>query len=169
MNLHYLIFEHLASKLPLSNSRFNIGQKKFRAWLAKHFCTIGMNVNLEKGASIPLEMVIGNNSGIGVNCMVQGPIEIGNDVMMGPEVLIFTTNHGFRDKSKCMIQQGHEAPKKVVIGDDVWIGQRVIILPGTTIPNGVVCGAGAVISSKCVIEPYSIVAGNPAKIIGYRK
>ena len=169
MNIYYYIYQYFGKKLPLSNSRINIGQKKLRVWLAKHFCSIGENVNIEQNATIPIGMTIGDNSGVGVNCMLQGPIEIGNNVMMGPEVIVFTTNHAFRDKSIPMILQGHEEPKKVIINNDVWIGQRTIILPGVEIPDGVVCGAGTVLSAKCAIEPYSIVAGNPARIVGYRK
>ena len=55
---------------------------------------------------------------------------------------------------------------EVIIGDRVWIGYRAIVLPGVTIGEGAVVGAGAVVTRD--VSPYTIVAGNPAKVIGER-
>lgn len=57
-------------------------------------------------------------------------------------------------------------PKPVVVGNDVWIGRSAIVLPGVTIGHGAVVGAGAVVTKS--VEPYAIVAGNPARLIRYR-
>jgi acetyltransferase-like isoleucine patch superfamily enzyme len=59
-----------------------------------------------------------------------------------------------------------ESNGPVEIGNDVWIGSHVIILSGVSIGNGAVIGAGAVITSD--VADYSISAGNPARLIGYR-
>ena len=56
--------------------------------------------------------------------------------------------------------------KPVIIGDDVWIGGRVIILPGVTIGNGAIVGAGAVVTRD--VPEYAIVGGVPAKVIKMR-
>ncbi len=87
--------------------------------------------------------------------------------MMGPEVLIYTQNHDFSRTDITMDQQGWADEKPVVIEDDVWIGSRVIILPGVTIGKGSVIGASAVVTKS--VPPYSVVAGNPAKIVKTRK
>ena len=59
------------------------------------------------------------------------------------------------------------APKEpVYIGDDVWIGARVIILPGRKIGEGVIIGAGAVVTKD--VPDYAVVGGNPAKVIKFR-
>lgn len=64
-------------------------------------------------------------------------------------------------------KDGHPASKgSTKIGNDVWIGYRAIILSGVTICDGVVIGAGAVVTSD--VPPYAIVVGNPAKIVRYR-
>ncbi len=55
----------------------------------------------------------------------------------------------------------------MVIGNDVWIGHRVIILPGVHIADGTVIGAGAIVTKNT--EPYSVVGGNPAHVIKYRE
>ena len=65
-----------------------------------------------------------------------------------------------------MIEQGNDETKPVTIGNDVWIGRRVIILPGVTISDGCVIGAGAVVTKD--MPAYSIVGGVPAKVIKSR-
>jgi maltose O-acetyltransferase len=93
-------------------------------------------------------------------------VEIGNDVMIAQGVLIISYNHGY-DKRSIPMNKQREATKKIVINNDVWIGARAIILPGVTINKGAIVGAGAVVTKD--VEPYSIVGGNPAKIIKYRR
>ena len=65
-----------------------------------------------------------------------------------------------------MMEQGSTEPAPVVIGDDVWIGRRAIIMPGVRIGNGCVIGAGAVVTKD--VPPYCVVGGVPAKIIKKR-
>jgi maltose O-acetyltransferase len=129
---------------------------------------MGTQVNIERGAYFGTgeQMSIGDHSGIGVNCQVVGPITIGRDVMMGPDVIILTQNHETRDLSRPMRGQGALPRKPVVIHDDVWIGTRVIILPGVTIGRGAIIGAGAVVTRD--VPPFAIVGGNPARVIKYR-
>ena len=87
--------------------------------------------------------------------------------MMGPDVVIMTNSHNFERIDIPMNIQGSAVPKKVVIGNDVWIGTRAIILPGTTIGNGAIIGAGAVVTKD--VPEYGIVGGVPAKLIRNRK
>ena len=65
-----------------------------------------------------------------------------------------------------MNQQGFQSEEPVVIGDDVWISDRVIILPGVKIGNGVIIAAGAIVTKD--VLPFAIVGGNPAKVIKSR-
>lgn len=109
---------------------------------------------------------IGSGSGLGVNCLVHGPLEIGNKVMMGPDVVILTHTHNIDRTDIPMGDQGSRVAK-VTIGNDVWIGMRTIIMPGVKIGNGAVIGAGAVVTKD--VPDYAIVGGVPAKIIKYRK
>lgn len=131
--------------------------------------TCGQNVNIESMASFGngKGISIGDNSGIGVNCGVSGPLKIGDNVMMGPDVIILTQNHDTSRTDIPMIQQFNFKRVGVVIEDDVWIGTRCIILPGVQIGKGVVVGAGAVVTKD--VEPFTIVGGNPARIIKRRK
>jgi maltose O-acetyltransferase len=109
---------------------------------------------------------IGDNSGIGVDCRVPHNIRIGNDVMMGPDVLIFRRNHSFDDVDIPMRLQGYKDTLPVVIEDDVWLGARVIILPGIRIGKGAIIGAGAVVTKD--VPPYAVCAGNPATVKRFR-
>jgi len=100
---------------------------------------------------------IGNNSAIGSNSFIQGAggITIGDDVIMGPNVYIYTLNHNYKDNSKLIRLQGEE-PKPVVIEDDCWIGSNSIILPGVRIRSRTVIAAGSIVSKdtigNCVIS-----------------
>lgn len=86
---------------------------------------------------------------------------------MGPDCIALTQNHAFDRVDIPMIQQGLQEEKKINIGNDVWIGQRVIILPGVTIGDGAIIGAGSVVTKN--VNDYDIVAGNPARVIRNRK
>ena len=166
--IYRLLYTIIGKWMPLSNSKFNVGQKKIRYYFAKHFVdSIGKNVNVEKGASFPYSVKIGDNSGLGVRCEINGPVEIGNNVMMGPDVIIYTQNHAFIQKDVLIREQKYLPTQKVVIGDDVWIGRHVIILPGVHIGKGAVIGAGAVVAKD--IPEYAIAVGNPVVIKGFRK
>jgi len=85
---------------------------------------------------------------------------------MGPVVISLTSDHGFNLTNVPMIKQPSLPPRKVTVGTDVWIGTRAIMFSGVTIGNGVIIGAGAVVTKD--IPDYAISAGNPARIIHFR-
>ena len=161
-----------AKHLPATNNTLWISRciQKIRLLIARNvFDYCGKNVNIEKGADFGTGsgIRIGDNSGLGVNCSVRGPLEIGKNVMMGPDVIIMTSSHNVDSTSIPMNQQGSLPKQKVVICDDVWIGTRVIILPGIKVGTGSIIGAGAVVTKD--VPDYAIVGGVPAKIIKFRK
>lgn len=162
--LYNLIAKHLA---PSGSRIFFLGKylRRFCGKLILNKC--GRQVNIEKGSYFNSECELGDYSGIGINCILDGKVIIGNHVMMGPYCLIYTRNHSFNDTSITMDKQGFQEVKPVVIGDDVWLGGRCIILPGRHIGNGAIIGAGSVVTQD--VEEYSIVAGNPAKKVKSRK
>ena len=156
--------------LPPSDMPGGIIWRKMRYMTCRSlFAKCGSNVNVESKAFFHSgrHISIGDNSGIGVNCNLDGKVTIGKNVMMGPDVVAIARNHEFSQTTLPMIQQGYEEERPITIGDDVWIGTRVIILSGVSIGSGVVIGAGAVVTKD--IPDWSIAAGNPARIIGSRK
>lgn len=128
----------------------------------------GKDINIEKGAYFGdgLQLEVGDNSGLGINCLVIGPVKIGSDVMIGPDVVVLTRNHRFDRTDIPMRCQEDVEPQPVVVGDDVWIGARAILLPGIRIGDGAIVGAGAVVTKD--VPPYAVVAGNPARIVRSR-
>lgn len=167
--LLFLLYIFFAKYLPVTNNKYLKIFRKIRRLIASPlFDYSGKNINVETGANFGLGrgISIGNNSGLGVNCNVRGPLEIGSDVMMGPNVRVITHIHNFDRTDIPMRDQGGRF-QKVSIGNDVWIGANVIILPGVSIGNGVIIGAGAVVTKN--IPDFAIIGGVPAKIIRFRK
>ncbi len=161
-------YYNVAIKLPGSYDKGGKFARKLRYNSAKHFIAyVGENVNFEKGAMITSTMEVGDRSGVGINAKIHGKVIIGKDVMMGPECIIYTSNHAFDRTDIPMNQQGRTKEKPVIIGNDVWIGGRVIILPGVNIGNGAIIGAGSVVTKD--VPDFAIVAGNPATVKKYRQ
>ena len=110
---------------------------------------------------------MGNNSSIGpysyIGC--SGYIEIGDNVMISPRVSIYSENHNFDDIHLPMIDQG-VTRSFVKIEDDCWIAANSVILAGVVIGKGSVVAAGSIVTKD--VPPYSVVAGNPARIVKSR-
>lgn len=111
---------------------------------------------------------IGNNVGINHYCFigVRGDIEIGDNVIFGPRVNIFSENHNF-DNLDIPIKHQGVTKNKTIVGNDVWIGANVSIMSGVKIGDGCVIAAGAVVTKD--LPEYSIAGGVPAKVIKNRK
>jgi acetyltransferase-like isoleucine patch superfamily enzyme len=124
------------------------------------FCT---GVIAQKGTGIK----IGNRTGINSRAYLggQGGITIGDDVIFGPNVQVFSENHNFSDLTINIKDQGVKR-QAVNIGNNCWLGAGSTILAGVVIGNGCVIAAGSVVTKS--IPENSIVAGVPAKIIKSR-
>ncbi len=157
----------IAKNLPQSYLKINRVSFALRNWCARNICErCGKAINVGKGAVFSSKLVIGDNSGIGDRCELLGRVSIGNNVLMAPEVIIYTRNHNFSDRNKTILEQGTGAEQPVFIADDVWIGRRAMILPGVNIGEGAVIAAGAVVVKD--VPPYAVVGGVPARVIKYR-
>jgi len=107
---------------------------------------------------------IGENSLIGEYNVIrgQGGVRIGDRVYTSPMVQIVAVNHIFDDLARPFVQQGITA-QGITIEDDVWIGSGAIVTDGVTVGKGAVVAAGSVVTRN--VEPYTIVAGAPARLI----
>ena len=114
----------------------------------------------------PFHSDYGKNISVGKNVFInsgccfqdQGGIDIGNGCLIGQQVVIATLNHGFAPEDRQNL-----IPKKVTIGNNVWIGAHATILPGVTIGDNAIIGAGAVVTKD--VPKNAVVCGVPAKII----
>ena len=164
--IYFVLYKLTASWLPISQ-RMPVAKKMRTAWAKKIIASCGKDVNVEKNALFSPELKIGDHSGVGIDCEIYGPVTIGDYVMMGPEVVIYTSGHKFDQTDVPMMMQGSTEPKPVVIGNDVWIGRRAMIMPGVTIGDGCVIAAGAVVTKD--VAPYSVVGGVPARVLKSRR
>lgn len=102
----------------------------------------------------------------GLTIWGEGRVGIGNNFHSGVDVWIFTANHDY-DHGNCIpYDNQRNVIKDVIIEDNVWIGSRVTILPGTRIEEGAIIQAAAVVVSD--IPKYAVAGGNPAQVFKYR-
>lgn len=160
-----ILYEVAAKHLPNTYTPL-VGKaaKRIRYALARGFVDfIGLDVVIEKNARIASSLRIGAYSGIGVNALIDAEVTIGEYVMMGPDVVIYTHNHKHEMDGTPFCTQGYEERKPVVIGNNVWIGTRCVILPGVHIGDNVVVGAGSVVTKD--IPSCVLAAGSPARVV----
>ena len=144
--------------------------------LSKKGIIIGDNFSIHKNSIIECTgvinhlgegLTIGNNVGIAQNCFIQvrGEVIIGDNVIFGPGVSLFSENHNFKDLSSYINEQG-VTRIGVKIENGVWISSGSTILDGVTVGENSLIAAGSVVNKD--VPPYSIVGGIPAKVIKYR-
>ncbi len=144
----------------------NLPSRKIRmAYLKAYLAQVGVGTSVQMGCRFlnGRKVYLGDRNVINFGCLFDGrhyQIRTGADVSIGPEASILTLGHD--PQSPEFSDKGGD----VIIGDHVWIAYRAIILPGVTIGEGAVVGAGSVVTKD--VEPYTIVAGNPARFIKKR-
>lgn len=122
------------------------------------------------------DVVIGAHTIInsGVVIYTGNGITMGRHVMVAANCVFSPTSHEYRSRDVPIMYQGFKAAANlkggrsgIVIEDDVWLGASCVVLEGAYLQRGVVVGAGSVV--RGVLESYGIYAGNPLKLLGYRR
>jgi maltose O-acetyltransferase len=157
------------SKLP--SARFTSVFSNWRVWYFQNIlkimakggnpAMIGNNVYIAKGNKI----TFGSGCRINENVHIE-KVNIGNDVLIAPNVSILSRMHEFSRTDIPMSLQGYREEKTVTIGDDVWLGRNVIVMPGVTIGKGAIVAASSVVTKD--VAEFNIVGGIPASIISSR-
>ena len=165
-NGRFQYLQYLWSDIPGS-----VGEAIRARTYAKYFQKFGKRVRIFQGVRIrnAHRMSIGDGVSIGLdNCFdAGGGLVVGDRSLFGPSCKIWTVNHVFEDPDLPIRQQGIER-KSVIIGSDVWLAANVFVMPGAELPDGCVVTAGSVVAAK-KYPPYSIIGGNPARVLGNRK
>lgn len=132
-----------------------------RAWLGR----LGQGTGVQMGCRFlhGRKVLLGERNVVNHDCLFDGrryQIVTGADVSIGPAATILTLGHD--PSSPSFADKGGD----VIIGDRVWIGYGALVLPGVEIGEGAVVAAGAVVTKH--VDPFTIVGGNPARVIGER-
>lgn len=163
-----LLYNAVFKRLPASFHPGGKAAMALRRWVARRLLSsCATEVYIEQCADFGsgVGRSLGKGSGYGIRAKIY-PCRIGEHVMMGPEVVILDRNHRFDDPARPIGEQGETESMPPVIGNNIWIGMRAIILPGVRIGDGAIIGAGSVVTKD--VAPYTIVGGNPAKVVGFR-
>lgn len=108
------------------------------------------------------DVFIGHHSLIGLSNVIIGPVSIGNHVILAQHVVLSGLNHSYEDITTPIRSQG-TITRPIRIEDECWIGANVVVTSGVTVGFHSVVAAGSVVTKD--VPPYSIVAGNPARLI----
>ncbi|WP_197515734.1 acyltransferase [Arthrobacter sp. U41] len=145
--------------------------------LSKHGLNFGNEVSIGRstqirpssyyGGEIGEGLWVGDRTSFGAGCFIgcSGEIRIGNDVMLGPGVRLFSENHIFSETDLPIKAQGVER-YFLTIRDNVWIGSGATITAGVCIGSGVIIAAGSVVTRD--LPDNSVAAGVPAKVVRLR-
>ncbi|MDB5008417.1 MAG: acetyltransferase [Mucilaginibacter sp.] len=127
--------------------------------------SLGSNSIIEDFATINNgvgDVLIGNNTGIGLSNVIIGPVKIGNYVMLAQNIVVSGLNHAYDDvTTPPRIQK--VVTRQIIIEDNVWIGANSVITAGVTIGKQAVIGAGSVVTKD--VPSYCVAVGNPARVI----
>jgi len=130
----------------------------------RHCIFLGGRCHVRHHVTLWGQLVTGRNVRFGPGTCIYGRVHIGDDVMVSANVVIAGGNHGIARVPTPMFYQPCTS-RGIVIGSDVWIGAGAVVLDGVRVGDGAVIGAGAVVTHD--VEPYAIVAGNPARLLRY--
>lgn len=133
----------------------------------------GTNFRFDPAGLYSFENIsVGNDVNLGYKTIIlaaKSKVVIGNKVMFGPEVMVVGGGHNTSVVGRFMFDVHEKRPHDdlgVVIGDDVWVGGRVIILRGVKVGRGAIIAAGSIVTKD--VQPYAVVGGNPARLIKFR-
>jgi maltose O-acetyltransferase len=161
---YYLVFSRLPNSWWPGGRWFN----RLRIRCLKGIMQVGSNNKIQRSVYIGS----GNNIVIGSNCQINESVRLdnvvmGDNVMIARESIVLGKMHESTGTDVPMNEQGVKPVSQTYIEDDVWLGLRVIVMPGVRIRKGCIIAAGGIVTKDT--EPFGVYAGVPAKLIKLRK
>jgi len=170
VKLIFRLFYHIFSLTFLRQSLDALSEFIFENVAERRKMKVGINSSVSSSSRFFYgeNIFIGSRTNINRQCMLwagkNAKITIGDDCLTGPRVTIIVSQYDVKGRDS--VRSYPQKEEDIVIGDDVWMGANCIILSGVHIGNGAIIAAGAVVVKD--VEPYSVVAGVPAKKIKER-
>jgi maltose O-acetyltransferase len=154
-----IITQELLASLP----SWQLVHLSRRVFLQRHLRSCGSDLDISQGVifEFPERIDLGNRVFVNRGTLItaRADIHIGDDVLIGPYVVINSGDHNYSDPSQPIWSQGH-AIGPIIIGNDVWLGAHCVVLRGVKIGDGAIVAAGAVVIDD--VPPRTLVAGIPA-------
>lgn len=159
LTIYYIFLQHIPMQ-PMPG--FKLGYK-LRYWAVRKILrSCGKDVIIKDHCYFGngSKLTVGNRSQLGQHARLNGDITIGDDCVMGPDVVMMATSHEFKSLEIPINRQGAKEEEPIRIGNDCWIGTRVIILPGVELGDQCIVAAGAIVThsfpSKCILGGYPL-------------
>lgn len=157
--------EHVTHKKAFQQMIYTLRRKIFTLYVRCTAAQTGKGCCVNHYSRVTRNTYLGDHVAFnGMKIVGQGRVEIGKYFHSGTECLIITSNHNY--EGEAIPYDRMDIAKNVKIGDFVWFGSRVLVLPGVTIGEGAIIQAGAVVVND--IPAYAIAGGNPARVFKYR-
>ncbi|ASZ13134.1 MULTISPECIES: DapH/DapD/GlmU-related protein [Chitinophaga] len=152
-------FVHKKGKQSSIRRRTRMDVLPFNGFTLGNYSTIEDFATVNNGMGA---VTIGDHVRVGIGNVIIGPVTIGNHVIMAQNIVVSALNHGYTDPHTPISLQPCTTGE-IVIGEDSWIGANAVITAGVHIGKHAVVAGGSVVTKD--VPPYTIVAGNPARII----
>ncbi|MGZ3837357.1 MAG: acyltransferase [Flavisolibacter sp.] len=152
-------FFHKKEKGATIRSRTRMDVVPFNKFALGRYSTIEDFCTINNGVG---DVIIGDETRIGMGNVIIGPVTIGNAVIFAQNVVLSGLNHGYEDIALPISKQ-KETTAPILVEDECWIGANAVITAGVTVGKHSVVAAGAVVTKD--IPPYSVAVGNPARVI----
>lgn len=163
---YFLIYLLFFKNTPEDYRPYALFFPRIRKWLVTNYLkSCGKKLRVKSGAEISLNAQVGNESELGTRCMIQANVTIGDHVIMGPDIKIYSRNHK-TERLDIPIQKQGKHYLSTTIGNDVWIGANAIIVAGVNVGNHAIIAAGAIVTKD--VPDFAVVGGCPAKVLKYR-
>jgi acetyltransferase-like isoleucine patch superfamily enzyme len=152
-------FKHHKGKGALIRRRTRMDLMPFNNFFIGDHSTVEDFTTINNGVG---DVYIGHRTRIGMGNTLIGPVKIGNDVRFAQNVVLSGLNHEYKDIHIPISEQG-VTTMEIVVEDECWLGANVVVVPGVHIGKHSVVAAGSIVTRD--VPPFSIAAGNPARLI----